>query len=72
MNKVEISIDVVTGTTSRNEVPFTTEELAYSAQVTSQAESEKAQALKTKESALSKLTALGLTTDEVKAILGTT
>ena len=72
MNKVEITVDVVTGNTSRNEIPFTEQELVYSAQLTTQAESEKAQALAIKESALSKLTALGLTADEVKSILGTT
>jgi hypothetical protein len=71
MNKIEITVDVLTGNTTRTEVPFTAEELAYSAQVNAQAETEKAQALATKESALSKLTALGLTADEVKAILGT-
>jgi hypothetical protein len=71
MNKVEITVDVVTGNTSRTEVPFTAEELAYSAQVNAQADAEKAQALATKESALSKLTALGLTADEVQALKGT-
>jgi hypothetical protein len=38
--------------------------------VTAQAESEKAQAIAVKESALAKLAALGLTQDEVKALLG--
>jgi hypothetical protein len=70
MNKVEITVDVVTGKTSRNEIPFTTQELAYSAQITAQAESEKAQAIAVKESALAKLAALGLTQDEVKALVG--
>jgi len=70
MNKVEITVDLVTGKTSRNEVPFTAQELAYSAQVTAQAESERAQALAIKESALAKLVALGLTQDEVKALVG--
>jgi hypothetical protein len=70
MNKIEITVDIITGNTSRTEVPFTAQELAYSAQVTSQAETEKAQALAVKESALSKLTALGLTANEVKALLG--
>jgi hypothetical protein len=36
MTKLEISMDVVTGKTSRNETPFTTEELAYSEQITMQ------------------------------------
>jgi hypothetical protein len=70
MNKVEIAVDVVTGQTSINEVPFTAQELAYSAQVTAQAEAEKTQALAIKESAMAKLTALGLTQDEVKALVG--
>jgi hypothetical protein len=71
MNKIEITVDVITGQTSRNEIPFTAEELAYSAQITSQAEAEKTQAETTKTSTLAKLTALGLTQDEIKAILGT-
>jgi hypothetical protein len=72
MNKVEITVDVVTGQTSINEVPFTAQELAYSEQITAQAETEKAQNLAIKESALAKLSALGLTQNEVKAILGIT
>ena len=70
MNKVEITVDVITGQTSINEVPFTAQELAYSAQVTAQAKTDKAQALAIKESAIAKLTALGLTQDEVKALVG--
>jgi hypothetical protein len=70
MNKVEITVDVITGNTSRTEVPFTAQELAYSEQVTAQAEAQKAQALAIKESALAKLAALGLTQDEVKALIG--
>jgi len=70
MNKVEISVDVVTGKTSRNEMPFTAQELAYSAQVTAQAEADAQAVIDTKASALAKLAALGLTQDEVKALLG--
>jgi hypothetical protein len=70
MNKVEITVDVVSGRTSINEVPFTAQELAYSAQITAQAETEKAQLLAVKESAMAKLAALGLTQDEVKALVG--
>jgi hypothetical protein len=70
MDKIEISVDVITGEITQTVSQFTAEELAYSEQVTAQAETEKAQALAVKESALSKLTALGLTADEVKAILG--
>jgi hypothetical protein len=48
-------------------------EVAYDLQaVTAQAEADAQAAIDTKASALSKLTALGLTADEVKAILGTT
>ena len=70
MNKIEISVDVTTGNTSRVEIPFTADELAYAAQVAAQEEAERTQAIATKESALSKLTALGLTADEVRALLG--
>jgi hypothetical protein len=70
MNKVEITVDVITGKTAINETPFTAQELAYSAQVIAQAEADKAQALAVKESALAKLAALGLTQDEVKALIG--
>ena len=70
MNKVEITVDVVTGKTSRNETPFTAQELAYSAQVTALAEADAQAAIDTKASALAKLTALGLSEDEVKALIG--
>ena len=69
MNKVEITVDVITGKTTINEMPFTEQELAYSAQITAQAESVKTQAETTKASALAKLAALGLTQDEVKALV---
>jgi hypothetical protein len=70
MDKVEINVDVITGKITQTVSQFTSEELAYSAQVTAQVETAKAQAETTKASALAKLTALGLTQDEVKAILG--
>jgi hypothetical protein len=70
MNKIEISVDVITGNTSKTEIPFTAQEIAYSAQVTSQAEADAQAEIAAKESALAKLTALGLTADEVKALLG--
>ena len=70
MNKVEISVDVVTGKTSRNEMPFTAQELAYSAQVTAQAEADAQAVIDTKASALAKLAALGLTADEINALIG--
>jgi hypothetical protein len=70
MDKVEINVDVITGKITQTVSQFTSEELAYSAQVTAQAEAEKTQALAIKESAMAKLTALGLTQDEVKALVG--
>ena len=72
MNKIEITIDVITKETSITEVPFTEQELAYSAQINAEIEAqqvEKAQVTANKESALTKLAALGLTEDEVKALL---
>lgn len=69
MNKIEITVDVITGETTRNEVPFTEQELAYSAQITAQAENKKAQSESAKASALAKLTALGLTQDEITALV---
>jgi hypothetical protein len=66
MNKVEITIDVVTGQTVTNETPFTQQEIDYSAKVNE----EQAQAKAIRESALAKLAALGLTQDEVKALVG--
>jgi hypothetical protein len=70
MNKIEISVDVITGKTSINEIPFTEQELAYSAQLTAQAEADAQTAIDIKESALAKLAALGLTQDEIKALVG--
>jgi hypothetical protein len=70
MDKIEISVDVITGEITQTVSQFTAQELAYSEQVTAQAETEKAQALAIKESALAKLAALGLTQDEVKALVG--
>jgi len=70
MNKVEITVDVITGKTSINETPFTAEELAYSAQVTAQAQADAQAIIDTKASALAKLTALGLTQAEVTALVG--
>ena len=73
MNKIEITVDVITNQTSVTEVPFTEQELAYSAQINAEVEAqqiEKAQIIANKESALAKLTALGLTQEEVKALVG--
>ena len=73
MNKIEITVDVITNQTSVTEIPFTEQELVYSAQINAEIEAQqikKAQVIANKESALSKLTALGLTANEVKALLG--
>jgi hypothetical protein len=70
MNKIEINVDVITGEVTQEVSQFTAQELAYSEQVTAQTETAKAQTEATKASALAKLTALGLTQDEVKALVG--
>jgi len=70
MDKIEISVNVITGEVTQTVSQFTAEELAYSAQLTAQAEATAQAEVAAKESALSKLTALGLTADEVKALLG--
>jgi hypothetical protein len=70
MDKVEISVDVITGEVTQTVSQFTEQELAYSAQVTAQAEAEAQAIIDTKNSALAKLTALGLTQDEVTALVG--
>jgi hypothetical protein len=72
MNKIEISVDVITNEITQKLSQFTSEELAYSEQITAQAETEKQQVITAKASAQAKLSALGLTADEVKILLGTT
>jgi hypothetical protein len=72
MNKIEISVDVITDEITQTVSQFTSEELAYSEQITAQAETEKQQVITAKASAQAKLSALGLTADEVKILLGTT
>jgi hypothetical protein len=69
MNKIEITVDVVTGETTTNELPFTAQELAYSEQITAQENAKREQNEATKASALAKLAALGLTQDEIKELL---
>jgi hypothetical protein len=69
MNKIEIIVDVKNNTTTTNERPFTEQELAYSEKINEQILSEKAVKI-TRESALAKLAALGLTQDEIKALVG--
>jgi len=70
MNRIEIN--VVTG--EQKVIPLTDAEIAEAKAKYDESEAERTaikQAEKTaKESALSKLTALGLTADEVKALLG--
>ena len=73
MDKIQISVDVITGEITQTVTQFTEQELAYSAQINAEIEAQqikKAQVIANKQSALSKLTALGLTADEVKALVG--
>jgi hypothetical protein len=73
MDKIEISVNVITGEVTQTVSEFTAEELAYSAQINAEIETEKADAqaiIDTKASALAKLAALGLTQEEVKALIG--
>jgi hypothetical protein len=70
MDKIEISVDVITGEVTQKVSEFTAEELAYSAQLTAQAEADAQAAKDAKTSALAKLAALGLTQDEIKALVG--
>ena len=70
MDKVEINVDVITGKITQTVSQFTSEELAYSAQVTAQAQADAQAVIDTKASALAKLTALGLTQAEVTALVG--
>jgi len=70
MDKIEISVDVITGEITQTVTQFTVEELAYSAQITAQAQADAQAIIDTKASALAKLTALGLSEDEVKALVG--
>jgi hypothetical protein len=69
MNKIEINVDVITGEITQSSRPFTAEELA-AGQAADNAQAQAEQATKdAKASALNKLTALGLTADEIKALL---
>jgi len=70
MNKVEISVDVITGEITQTVTQFTAEELANSAKLLAEQTAKQQEEIAVKQSALSKLTALGLTADEVKALLG--
>jgi len=70
MDKIQISVDVITGEITQTVTQFTAEELANSAKLLAEQTAKKQEEIAVKESALSKLTALGLTADEVKALLG--
>ena len=68
MDKIEISVDVITGEVTQTSRPFTAEELANAQAINAaQTATIEAQAA-VKASALAKLTALGLSEDEVKAL----
>ena len=70
MEKIEINVDVITGELTQISRPFTTEELA-NAQAINDAQTATIEAQATaKASALAKLVALGLSEDEVKALVG--
>jgi len=70
MDKIQINVDLTTGHVSQSVGQFTAEELAISQSIDqAKLSAEQAQAT-AKASALYKLTALGLTQDEVKALLG--
>jgi len=70
MDKIEISVDVITGEITQTVTQFTAEELANSAKLLAEQTAKQQEEIAVKQSALSKLTALGLTADEVKALLG--
>ena len=70
MEKIEINVDAITGQVTQTSRPFTAEELA-NAQAINDAQTAIIEAQATaKASALAKLTALGLSEDEVKALVG--
>jgi hypothetical protein len=73
MNKIEIIVDILTGEITQTSRPFTSEELANAQAIDLQKAEEIAQEqaqATAKASALAKLAALGLTQDEVKALVG--
>jgi hypothetical protein len=70
MDKIEINVNVITGEVTQTVSQFTSEELANSATLLAEQTAKEEAEIVAKESALSKLTALGLTADEVKALLG--
>jgi len=70
MNKIEITVDVITGNITEVVTPFTTEELAISDAIDAEETAKQEAQVTAKQSAMAKLSALGLTEDEVKALLG--
>jgi len=70
MDKIVINVDVITGEVTQIVSQFTAQEIANSQAIdAAKAQEEQAQAT-AKTSALAKLAALGLTQDEVKALVG--
>ena len=70
MEKIEINIDVITGEVTQTSRPFTAEEIAFGQAVDAAQQAAEQAAKDAKASALTKLAALGLTADEVKALVG--
>jgi hypothetical protein len=70
MDKIQISVDVITGEITQTVTQFTDEELANSAKLLAEQTAKQQAEIAVKQSGLSKLTALGLTADEVKALVG--
>ena len=73
MEKIEINVDVITGQVTQTSRPFTAEELANAQAIDAeQTQAKQAEQVKAtaKASALAKLTALGLSEDEVTALIG--
>lgn len=71
MDKIETSVNVITGEVTQTVSPFTAEELANSAALLAEQNTKQEAAIAIKDSATSKLKALGLTDDEISALKGT-
>ena len=70
MNKIEITIDVITGKVTEVVTPFTAEELATNVAIDAEQQAIIQAQVTAKQSAMAKLAKLGLTEDEVKALIG--
>ena len=68
MNKVEISVDIITGEVIQKVSQFTAEELANSETLLAEETARKQLEAAAKTAALAKLTALGLTTADLTAL----